>query len=49
MMRFHDLYSFSTVTGVLNSRKMSCVGQMACIWEKRNVYRGLAGKFRARR
>jgi hypothetical protein len=33
-MSFHDLYSFSAVTGELNSRKMSCVGQMAFIWEK---------------
>lgn len=49
MTSFLDLYSSSTVTGVLNSRKVSCVGQMACVWEKRNVYRSLAGKFRARR
>ena len=49
MSNFLDLYCLSTVTGVLNSRKMSCLGQMACIWEKRSVQRGLAGKFRARR
>jgi hypothetical protein len=47
-MSFHDLYSFSAVTGVLNLGRWAVWGRWHLFGKKRNVYRGLAGKFRAR-
>jgi hypothetical protein len=39
-----DLHSSSNIVRVIKSRRMRWEGHIACIWERRGVYRVLVGK-----
>jgi hypothetical protein len=45
----HDLYSSSNIIWVIKSRRMRWVGHIACMRERRGVYRVLKGKPEAKR
>ena len=45
----HDLYSSPNITWVIKSRRMRWVGHIACMGERRGVYRVLVGKPEAKR
>ena len=40
----NDLYSSPNIARVMKSRRMRWLGQAACMWESRGVYRVLMGK-----
>jgi hypothetical protein len=39
-----DLYSLPSIIGIIKSRRMTWVGHVARMWEKRNAYSLLVGK-----
>jgi len=45
----HDLYSSPNIIWVIKSRRMRWVGHIACMGERRGVYRVLVGKPEANR
>jgi hypothetical protein len=45
----HDLYCSSNIIWVIKSRRMRWVGHVACMEERRGVYRVLVGKPEAKR
>jgi hypothetical protein len=45
----HDLHSSSNIIWVIKSRRMRWVGHVACMGERRGVYRVLVGKPEAKR
>jgi hypothetical protein len=40
----HNLYSLPSIIRIIKSRRRRCVGHMARMGEKRNVYKLLVGK-----
>jgi len=40
----HDLYSSPNIIWVIDSKRMKLAGQVACMEERRGVYRVLVGK-----
>jgi hypothetical protein len=40
----NDLYPSLNIFRMIKSRRMICTGQVACVWERRGVYRVLLGK-----
>jgi hypothetical protein len=40
----HDLYSLSSIIGIMKSRRMRWAGHVTRMGEKRNAYRSLVGK-----
>jgi hypothetical protein len=47
--KFSDLYCSHNVVQVIKSRRMRWVGYLACMGERRGVYRDLAGKPKGKR
>ena len=45
---FSDLHSSPNITRVINSRRMRWAGHVACMGERRGVYRTLLGNLRGR-
>jgi hypothetical protein len=43
------LYSSPSIIRIIKSRRMSWLGHVARMWEKRNVYRSLVGKLLGKR
>jgi len=40
----NDLYPLWNIVWVIISRRMRWAGNVACMWERRGIYRGLLGK-----
>jgi hypothetical protein len=45
----NDLYSSTAILQVIKSRRMRCVGHVACMGKRRGMYRVLVGKHKGKR
>jgi hypothetical protein len=48
-VELNDLYCSPNIVRVIKLRRMIWVGHVACVWERRDLYRVLVGKPQVRR